>query len=60
MQCICAMFLKDKTGCRRIYNVMVPTKSIQESSRWERDIGYISAAEIKAYNSIILTLKEKN
>ena len=37
---------------------MVPTKSIQESSRWERDIGYISAAEIKAYNSIIPTLKE--
>ena len=37
---------------------MVPTKSTQESSRWERDIGYISAAEMKAYYSIIPTLKE--
>ena len=30
--------LKDKKGCRRMYDVMVPTKSILESSRWERDI----------------------
>ena len=44
--------LKDKKGCRRMYDVMVPTKSIQESSRWERDIGYITEAEVKAYNYI--------
>ena len=50
--------LKDKKGCRRMYDVMVPTKSIQESSRWERDIGYITEAEVKAYNSVISTLKE--
>ena len=37
---------------------MVPTKSVQESSRWERDIGYITEAEVKAYNSVIPTLKE--
>ena len=35
-----------------MYDVMVPTKSIQESSRWERDIGYITEAEVKAYNYI--------
>ena len=50
--------LKDKKGCRRMYDVMVPTKSIQESSTWERDIGYITEAEVKAYNSVIPTLKE--
>ena len=50
--------LKDKKGCRRMYDVMVPTKSIQESSRWERDIGCITEAEVKAYNSVISTLTE--
>ena len=50
--------LKDKKGCRRMYDRMIPTKSIEESSRQERDIGYISAVELKAYNSIIPTLKE--
>ena len=51
-------FLKDKKGCRRMYDHMIPTKSIEESSRQGRDIGYISAVELKAYNSIIPTLKE--
>ena len=51
--------LKDKKGCRRMYDLVIPTKSIEERySRQERDIGYISAVELKAYNSIIPTLKE--
>ena len=31
---------------------------ITESNRWEQDIGHISEAEMKAYNSVIPTLKE--
>ena len=50
--------MRDKKGCRRLYDVMVPTKLITESNRWEQDIGHISEAEMKAYNSVIPTLKE--
>ena len=50
--------MRDKKGCRRLYDVMVPTKLITESNRWELDIGHISEAEMKAYNSVIPTLKE--
>ena len=48
--------MRDKKGCRKLYDVMVPTKLIIESNRWEQDIGYISEAEMKAYNSVIPTI----
>ena len=50
--------LNENKGYRRMYDVMVPTKLIKESSTWEQDTGYISAAEMKAYNTIILILKD--
>ena len=39
--------LKDKKGCRRLYDVMVPTKLLQQSTKWEHDVGNISEAEMK-------------
>ena len=39
--------LRDKKGCRRLYDVMVPTKLILESTRWVQYIGHISEVEMK-------------
>ena len=50
--------MRDKKGCRRLYDVMAPTKLITESNRWEQDIEHISEAGMKIYNSVIPTLKE--
>ena len=52
------VLLRDKKGCRRLYDVMVPTKLMQSSTKWEQEIGQIGEEEMKIYNSVIPTLKE--
>ena len=35
------VLLRDKKGCRRLYDVMIPTKLVQSSTKWEQEIGQI-------------------
>ena len=37
---------------------MVPTKLLQQSTKWEQDVGNINVAEMRLYHSVIPSLKE--
>ena len=50
--------LKDKKGCRRLYNVMVSIKLLQQNTKWEQDVGNINEAEMRLYNSVRTLFKK--
>lgn len=50
--------MKDKKGCRRIYDLMIKANETNLENKWVREIGVLNEHDLTNYNNVMKDLKE--